>query len=262
MNSALQQREEYYDSIHKWISRYDDLFVGLKETCLFAIDVLKKKEVKDDRLERIEDVIQNLGITILAGSSAKLEQRELGVSAGISKYFTTDNDTLSKRIAIEKSGEMCLTPDIDQSLKSISNSKKRPDILMGMSTKALTYTYEGDKSISASPDGIFFYKGVRCPIELRATASSGIKAKKSRHQSKGQKDGDSFDSDYGASPKKNIKAASFKERDCQVLIKQPHLRALSEASEKTSKTSKNRCSFKSQGLQFIYGCPSAVRGDK
>lgn len=265
MNSALQQREQYYDTIQKWIGRYDDVFVGLKETCLFALDVVKKKEVKDMRLESIEDLIQNLGITILTGSNAKLEQREIGVSAGMSKYFTTDNDTLSKRIAIEKAGEMCLMPNIDQSLKSISNSKKRPDILMGMSTKALTYTYEGDNRISASPDGTFLYNGVRCPIELRATASSGIKAKKSRdsrHQSKDQKDDNSLDLDYESSPKKKVKASSVKGRDCLMLIKQPHLHTLSEASEKTSKTSKNRCSLTSQGLQFIYGCPSEVRGDK
>lgn len=256
-----EPREQYYETIRNWVNRYDDALVGIKETCLFAIDIGQEKAI-DDKLKDIKQMIQDLGITSLFSMEEKMRQRSKGFSAGNAKYFTTDTLTKSKKNALDKAGDLATISGVDQPLKGISYSKHRPDLLSIISTKVTTYVYDENPDVSATPDGVLTYHGVQCPIEMRCSARSGSKMNRSREASKNKKiDQDDSYEEEKQSKRTNVKSA---DRYGKGMAVQPQLSTLVSTSENSSSNwSKNKCSFSGKALTFVNGsCPTEVRGDK
>ncbi len=252
--SYFDQVAELRIILLKWVESYDDPMVGVKEVLLYILDAAAKKGVV------IEDslllTIKYLGIKELTHTERN-QIRDLGVSSGIAKDFTTPTLTETKRIRWEHNTEELYIPNPDEGLRSLLNSKTKPINIYGIASKARTFINTQTPYLSATPDGIYDFFGVLCPIEFR-------KAKEVKKIKEVKDDADEDDSSYDEHSDHPSSISNIK-GDLKLIKRSRYQRSLNNLSQSSSLVKRKgpkKLSTKSQALEWREGVPQCILNDK
>lgn len=252
-NNYMNRVDKVKAVCKQWIESHDDPMVGTKELLLYVIDIAAGKGVVIEHALLM--TIKHLGIRILT-SEERNQIRQFGVSSGIAKDFTTPALTETKCKRWEDNLEEIYMPNPDEGLRSVLQSKTKPNIIHGTASKAQTFINSQMPHMSATPDGIYDFYGVLCPIEFRRAKEF----KKNTERSRDDDEGDCVDDDYS-----DQSAPTFKTNHSKEVKQSRYQRSLNNLTQPISSIKKKgpkQSSTRSQALEWKEGVPSVIINDK
>ena len=241
-------------TLSEWIEYHDDPMVGIRELLMYVLDIASNKEVHIG--ESLLMNIRILGIKELT-KEERTNIRSYGISSGIAKDFTTSTHTLTKEKRLEDNLCEEYNPQPDEGLKSLLHSKVKPSIINGTASKARTFTNNQLPTVSSTPDGIYDFYGVMCPIEFRKANDGKKKKDRSRHEESSDESDEEYSSKTMSGPYLKNVSRSIKKNSYSL-----SLNNISTPPAITKRKGPKQLSQQSRALTWKEGVPKTISNDK